>query len=67
MELASARPCGTGPSRMIDTLETVERLVAKLSAALPIPARITPEFQASLCQQSGGTVQPGARSRGSPT
>jgi len=41
---------------MIDTIETVERLVAKLNAALPIPARITPELEASLCQQTGGTV-----------
>jgi hypothetical protein len=41
---------------MIDTIETVERLVAKLNGALPIPARITPELQASLCQQTGGTV-----------
>ena len=41
---------------MIDTLETVERLVAKLNAALPFRARITPELRASLCKQTGGTV-----------
>ncbi len=41
---------------MIDHLENVERLVARLNEALPIPARITPELQASLCQQTGGTV-----------
>ena len=41
---------------MIDHLETVERLVAKLNAVLPIPARITPELQTSLSQQTGGAV-----------
>ncbi len=41
---------------MIEHLETVERLLAKLNAVLPIPARITPELQESLCQQIGGTV-----------
>ena len=56
MELASARSGRTGPGRLIDQVETVERLVAKLNAVLPIPARITPELQASLFQQTGGTV-----------
>ena len=41
---------------MIDQIETVERLVAKLNAVLRIPARITPELQAPLFQQTGGTV-----------
>ena len=41
---------------MIDHLETAERLLARLNEALPIPARITPELQASLCRQTGGTV-----------
>ena len=27
-----------------------------MNGALPIPARITPELQASLCQQAGGAV-----------
>ena len=56
MELAPTQSGRTGPGRLIDHLETVERLVAKLNAALPIPARITPEPQQSLCQQTGGTV-----------
>jgi hypothetical protein len=56
MELASAWSRRTGASRLIDHLETVERLVAKLNAALPIPARITPELQASLGPQTGGRV-----------
>lgn len=41
---------------MIDQIETVERLLARLNEALPIPARITPELQASLCRQTGGAV-----------
>lgn len=41
---------------MIDHIETVERLVAQLNEALPIPARIMPELQASLRQQAGGAV-----------
>lgn len=41
---------------MIDHPETVERLMAKLNQMLPIPARITPELQASLRGQTGGAV-----------
>jgi hypothetical protein len=41
---------------LIDHRETVERLVTQLNEALPIPARITPELQSSLCQQTGGAV-----------
>ncbi len=41
---------------MIDQIETVERLLATLSEALPIPARMTPELQASLRRQTGGTI-----------
>lgn len=41
---------------MIDHPETVERLIAKLNEALPIPARATPELQASLRGQTGGAV-----------
>jgi len=41
---------------MIDHPETVERLIAKLNEALPIPARITPELQASLRGQVGGVI-----------
>ena len=41
---------------MIDHLENVERLLARLNEALPILARVTPELQASLGRQTGGTV-----------
>lgn len=41
---------------MIDHSETVNCLMAKLTEALPIPARITPELQASLQGQTGGAV-----------
>ena len=41
---------------MIDHPETVERLIGKLTVALPIPARITPELQASLRGQTGAAV-----------
>jgi len=41
---------------MIDHPETVERLIAKLNEALPIPARVTPELQASLQGQTGGVI-----------
>ena len=41
---------------MIDHPEIVERLMAKLNEALPIPARITPELQASLRGQTGPAV-----------
>jgi hypothetical protein len=33
---------------MIDHPDQVERLLAKLNAALPVPARVTPELQAAL-------------------
>jgi hypothetical protein len=56
VELAPTQSGRTGPGCLIDHLETVERLVAKLNAVLPIPARITPELQTSLCRQTGGTV-----------
>ena len=56
MELASTRLGRIGLGRLIDHLETVERLVSKLNAVLPIPARITTELQTSLSQQTGGTV-----------
>jgi hypothetical protein len=41
---------------MIDHPGTVKRLMAKLSAALPIPARATPELQTLLRGQTGGAV-----------
>jgi hypothetical protein len=41
---------------MIDHMETVERLMAKLTDALPIPARVTPELAASLRAQTGAAV-----------
>ena len=56
MELASNLSHRTSPGRLIDRLETVERLVARLSEALPVPARITAELQASLCRQTGIAV-----------
>jgi hypothetical protein len=43
---------------MIDRPETVERLVAKLNEALPIPARVTSELQVSLRGQSAGAAIP---------
>jgi len=41
---------------MIDQIETVERLMAKLADALPIPARVTPELATSLRGQTGAAV-----------
>ena len=41
---------------MIDHPEQVERLMERLGAALPIPARLTPETQMTLRQQRGVTV-----------
>jgi hypothetical protein len=38
---------------MIDHPDQVERLMQRLSAALPIPARVTPEVQSTLRQQRG--------------
>lgn len=43
---------------MIDQPATVERLMAKLTAALPVPARITPELQAMLSSQNDGATIP---------
>ena len=41
---------------MIDHPDQVERLMERLSAALPIPARVTPEVQMTLRQQAGVAV-----------
>lgn len=41
---------------MIDHPKTVERLIAKLTEALPITARVTPELQASLRGQIGAAI-----------
>jgi hypothetical protein len=41
---------------MIDHAETVERLMARLSEALPISARVTPELATSLRAQIGTAV-----------
>ncbi len=38
---------------MIDHPDQVERLMDRLSAALPIPARVTPEVQMSLRNERG--------------
>jgi len=46
---------------MIDDPEATERLLARLEAALPIPARLTPELQASLRGQNAGTAIPASR------
>jgi hypothetical protein len=43
---------------MIDHPETTERLLARLEAALPIPARLTPELQASLRAENAGAAIP---------
>ena len=48
MELAPGRVRGIGSSRMIDNPAQVERLIAKLQHALPLPARPTPELLAAL-------------------
>ena len=42
--------------RMIDHPDQVERLMERLSAALPIPARVTPELQIALRQERGVAV-----------
>ena len=41
---------------MIDRPDQVERLMEHLGAALPIPARPTPELQATLQKQNGITL-----------
>ena len=38
---------------MLDHPDQVERLMERLTAALPIPARVTPEVQMTLQQQRG--------------
>jgi hypothetical protein len=43
---------------VIDQPATVERLMAKLTAALPVPAHVTPELQAMLSNQNGGATIP---------
>ncbi len=43
---------------MIDDPEATERLLARLKAALPIPARLTPELQASLRERDAGAAVP---------
>jgi hypothetical protein len=43
---------------MIDDPGATESLLARLEAALPIPARLTPELQASLREQNAGTAIP---------
>jgi hypothetical protein len=43
---------------MIDHPEATERLLARLKAALPIPAHLTPELQASLRAENAGTAIP---------
>jgi hypothetical protein len=43
---------------MIDQPESTERLIAKLNDALPVPARLTPELQATLQRQHPGAAIP---------
>ena len=43
---------------MIDHPEATQRLLAQLKAALPIPAHLAPELQASLRGQNAGTAIP---------
>jgi transposase len=48
VELAPKRPRPGVDRRMIDQIEKTVRLLEKLQAALPMPARATPEFVATL-------------------
>ena len=43
---------------MIDHPDQVERLMERLSAALPIPARVTPEVQLALKKEHGVAMPP---------
>ena len=47
---------GIGP--MIDRPDQVERLMERLSAALPVPARVTPEVQLALKKERGVAMPP---------
>jgi hypothetical protein len=52
MELVSQRRRRIGRSRMIDNPDQMERLLARLRAVLPLPARVTPELTATLQGQN---------------
>ena len=43
---------------MIDHPDQVERLMERLSAALPFPARVTPEVQLALQKERGVAMPP---------
>ena len=43
---------------MIDHPDQVERLMERLGAALPIPARVTPEVQLALKKERGVAMPP---------
>ena len=43
---------------MIDHPDQVERLMERLSAALPIPAQVTPEVQLALKEERGVAMPP---------
>ena len=45
---------------MIDKPDQVERLLARLQAALPLPARVTPELATTLLAQNPATEIPSA-------
>ena len=46
---------------MIDNAAQVERLLTRLTAALPLPARVTPELAATLQAQSATSEIPRKR------
>jgi hypothetical protein len=58
MELAPKDGLGARHGGMIDNAEKTEQLLAKLQAALPMPARATPELIATLLAQTSVTELP---------
>jgi len=52
MELAARRDGATASSCVIDNPVQMQRLLAQLQAALPVPARATPELAAMLKTQN---------------
>ena len=55
MELAPRQGFSSRHGGMIDNAEKTEQLLAKLQAALPMPARVTPELIATLLAQKPAT------------
>jgi hypothetical protein len=58
MELAGEWRGKIGRGGMIDNQDQTERLLAKLEAALPMPARVTPELAATLQAQNPASEIP---------